>query len=260
MRVDGVADRVHRKVDLAVQILDDFTDLPIQKGKVQVRIVSEDKPLIKSDGYYIFMNLKKTKLEVCITSAFYYPRMLALDLKQYSDNPPLVKVRMVPNRTYPVPYGTTCMQGTAESGSLIRIICQDKAKTVKLLYEYERPKQGEYSKIHIYNPENMELEGRWFFITNKEKKAGEYFSISGTKAEEPGTYLLAQPLKENYKKIGTSIYPVYTGQADEKGKFFFLLEENSLKTCQYICEALGSKVIRKEYEVLSGKMNEINLL
>ena len=245
-------DIVSFHVSLVVLLVDDFTGKPITGNKVRIFIPGQKPPLMKSDGYFVFINLTESKVVLHCESGLYHPRSEEISLEGTKDLL-VFKLRLSPNASYPIPAGTTCVTGTAVSGKRVRFRCMDGERMYKLLYEYQRTKEnGSY--ISLYNPEHREFAGKTFLIQDKDKKNQEYFTVTGTDEEE--RCRLAEPLQHDYKKVGSIIFPVYEVSANEKGNFFLLIGNGGLTETAWLWEVEGEKEARK----INLKPGQINSL
>ncbi len=252
-----MAGRVRTKVSLVIVLIDDFNNKVIAGSKARVWIPGEKAPILKTEGYYVFTNLSQVQFQVLIESGMYENQTVPVMLSEEDAGYTMIKARMVPNRAYLLPSGTTCVEGTAEPGSRIRLFCREGVKTLKLLYDYDC--SGEYSRgIGIYHPDEMDIEGKVLYIENRDRSNQEFFRIS--KAEDGGRYLLSEPLVSNYKKIGTTIYPVYGANADEKGYFFLPVLNMNGDVREFFCEAVGTGTKARICRLIKGTVNKVNLL
>lgn len=255
-----VSDNFTRKVSLVVMAIDDFTGKPILGSNVRVNIEGAVQPIKKMDGYHVFVNLDKPKVVVHAVGGQYNSRSIECDLtanqeEQYT----LLKIRMLPNRSYPIPPDTTCIEGKAAPNSLIRVFCRDSAATYKLLYDYKKEKDSDNRAIHIFHPDDIDMEGKLLHITDTKGENRELLRIVGVADKENKKYSLEKELSSNYKKIGTSLFSVYETVADKNGLFFLPIANTYKEKYLYVCETVGEKSLSLELELDSGKVNTIDL-
>ncbi|NLL17524.1 MAG: hypothetical protein GX262_00680 [Clostridia bacterium] len=246
-----------RKVSLVVLTIDDFTGKPIPGSNVRVYIEGERPAIKKNDGYHVFVNLDRPAVTVHAVGGQYNPRSIRCDLSTSEDNYTFLKLRMIPNRSYPIPQNTTCIEGKAAPGSLIRIFCHEGA--YKLLYDYKKEKGSDNRRISIFHPDDMDMEGKLLHITDSGGKNRELLRITGVLDKENKLYLLEKELSADYKKIGTSLFTVYETGADQNGSFFLPIANTYKEKCLYTCEAIGEKPVSAELELESGRVNKIDL-
>lgn len=250
-----ISESVTRKVSLVVLAIDDFTGKPILGSNIRVTVDGASRPIKKSEGYHVFLDLNMPFVTVRAEGGRYHPRVVVCDLTPSEENYTMLKIRMVPNRAYQIPQNTTCVEGKALPGSLIRIFCRDSG-AYKLLYDYS---SGENSKkIHIFHPSDVEMDGKLFYISSGED-AGEFLRVTGICDQESKEYLLETALTRDYKKIGTSLLPAYETAADVNGTFFIPIPNTYRDKNNYICEASGEKTVRHQLELKTGKINKIDL-
>ena len=253
------SDRFTRKVSLVVMAIDDFTGKPILGSNVRVYIDGTAKAIKKNDGYHVFVNLDRPIVTVCAEGGQYSPRSIECNLPASEEQYTLLKLRMIPNRSYPIPQNTTCIEGKAAPDSLIRIFCYDSVNAFKLLYDYKKETTSENKAIVIFHPDDMDMEGKLLHITNSEGGNQELLRITGVADKENKKYVLEKGLSASYKKIGTSLYSVYETVADKNGSFFLPIANTYKEKYLYYCEAVGEKTVSLKLELDSGRVNRIDL-
>lgn len=254
-----ISDRFTRKVSLVVMAIDDFTGKPILGSNVRVYIDGAAKAIKKSDGYHVFVNLNGPMVTVCAEGGQYSPRSIECDLTASGEQYTLLKLRMIPNRSYPIPQNTTCIEGKAAPDSLIRIFCYDSASAYKLLFDYKKDTMSENRDIFIFHPDDLDMEGKLLYITDSEGENQELLRITGVADKENKKYVLEKSLSVSYKKIGTSLFSVYETVADKKGIFFLPIANTYKEKYFYVCEAAGEKTVSLKLELDSGRVNKIDL-
>ncbi|MCH5264626.1 MAG: hypothetical protein J1F02_01915 [Lachnospiraceae bacterium] len=243
-------DTVRFRVSLVVLPVDDFTGNPITGSQVRVFIPGQKPPVIKSDGYHVFLNLQEPQVEVCCESGLYGPRREEVVLPAGAE-PLVIKLRLSPNASYPMPPGATCVAGRAEPGRRIRFRCADSGETYRLSREYQHTGE-EKDTLCIFNPNHRELEGKTMFIQGKDGKQ-EYFTAAGLKEEG---CRLAEPLQHDYKKVGTVLYPVFETYTSPKGDFFLLLGSGREGETTWLWEMEGKEGLR-EAVLAPGRINRL---
>ncbi len=202
-----------RKVSLVLLPIDDFTDRIILGSQIRMYTLEGNRPAIrKSDGYHVFCDLEGQEAGICIEGPLYQRQTLTLPVN--GETVDVYQVRMVPGPGYPIPRGATIVKGRLPGGSVIRLFFQEQKKSCKLLYDYDPGEQGR--RLSLFQPFEMHLEGKTLCIGGKGKDR-EFFRVS---AQEGETCLLEHPLSRAYRKIGTSIYPVYETAVREDGSFY----------------------------------------
>lgn len=248
-----MADHIHMRMSLAVQVIDDFTNRVVTGQQVQVRILGEPKPIRKADGYYIFLNLKERKTRLKITASQFLDYEESVDIDAMNPLEPVIKARLKPNRCYSLPQGTTCVEGKASPGTTLRLVCPDSTGYYRLMADYPG---GEEREINIFHPAQMEMEGKSFCIRNKEKKQGEDFMVSRVVDSACGRYQLAEHLKHAYQKVSARIYPILLMEADANGEFFAPLTFLEKEHTKVSIRIPGEKKER-ECELEYGTVNQI---
>ena len=152
--------RMQRRVSLAVQVIDDFTGLPVTSADVQVEAAQiRTKPVRKGDGYFIFMDSPEPILDITVRSWAYHPAGVRVELGPLTRLNPLVKIRLTPNRSCKLPPQTTCLEGRAPAGSTVQVFCENTPRPLRLLYDYScsGPEEGRF--IQLFDPAQNDFEG-----------------------------------------------------------------------------------------------------
>lgn len=253
------SDNFKRKVSLVVMAIDDFTGKPILGSNVRVYIDGAAQAIKKTDGYHVFINLDKPSVTVHAVGGQYNPRSIECDLKASEEQYTFLKLRMLPNRCYPIPPDTTCIEGKSAPNSLIRIFCRDSATAYKLLYDYQKDTTSDNRVIYIFHPDDIDMEGKLLHINDSKGRERELLRVTGVVDKENKMYSLEKELSNNYKKIGTSLFSVYETVADKNGLFFLPIANTYKEKYLYVCETVGEKSLSLEIELDSGKVNTIDL-
>ncbi len=252
----GIRERICICVSLAVAVIDDFSGKPLSGSQVRVWIEGE-RPAVEKDGrYYVFTNMRLNQAVLHLDGPMFHEKQIILKedrLAQHREKP--LKVRMIPNRSYPIPRYTTCIQGQAEPGSVVMAYNQDYENPFRLLYAYTSPKD----EICIFHPEDADMEGNTFYIQDKEKKNREVFQIAELTDLEKKSYRLEEPLAHAYKKIGTLIYPVHKLKTDSRGEFYMPVPGIHTEQAVFTFWVNGKETQEREIELISGKVNQIDL-
>lgn len=249
-----MADSWERQVSLVVMLIDDMTDQVITDA-ARVWIEGEPAPIRKSDGYYVFTNPGKRKVLLRVQHGMYEPKVLETELPGNGETYVLRKVRLTPGRCYRLPAGTTCVEGRANPYDRIVLFSREDGGGMKLLYAYDEKNPR---TISIYHPADMQLDGKLMRIEGKEYAEGESFRVVGCEGE--GSYTLEKPLSHSYKKIGTTIYPMYEAKADAQGRFFLPILRLERPSMRFFCQAEGNGCIGREIVLEKAAVNRVDLL
>lgn len=252
----GIRERVSVRVSLVLAAVDDFSGRPAERSLLHVWMEGAPEPSAKEGGYYVFTNVRTSCARIHLEGPVFQKKEIVLDekdLAQYEGT--VMKVRLLPNRSYPVPRGTTCVQGYAPAHATVMAFDMTMENPLRLLYAYEAG-SGE---ISIYHPEDMDLEGRVFCIQDKPEKKRELFRILSHSEAEKNRYRLAAPLSGSYKKIGTVLFPVLEAEADKSGEFYMPAAgiRGEKAVFAFWLEAEEERWI--EAELISGRHNSIDI-
>lgn len=248
-----MADNWKKRVSLVIVLIDDMTDKVITEA-ARVWIEGQAACIRKAEGYYVFTDLPQGRVSVRIRHGMYEQKTVEAEIPQEGEPYVMRKVRMTPGRSYRLSGGISCVEGRAEPGSRIFLFCRQKEKGLKLLYDYGG-KAERY--ISIYHPEDMQLEGKLLRIVGKNNHGGETFRIL---AKEDDKYILEKPLKRGYKKIETTIYPIYETQTDESGNFFLPVCKLGAPSAIFCCQALGRELVERYITLEKGAVVKADLL
>lgn len=254
--------RLQRKVSLAVQVMDDFTGQAVTSADVRVEAAQLlTKPVRKGDGYFIFLDSPEPVLDITVRSWAYHPAAMRVDLTQLTRLNPVVKVRLTPNRSCPIPPQTTCLEGLAPAGSTLQVFCENDPRPLRLLYDYQcsGPEEGRF--IQLFDPAGNDFEGRSFVLLRKDYDKVETFTVNAAVYGEAGGCLMAAPLSRDCKKAGTTVLPVMTVQTGESGAFFLPIRAMAVKTCLCRVVCTGPDGVRQErsVELEPGKVTRMDL-
>lgn len=256
--------RIHlrRKVSVAVQVIDDFSGRPITSPDLQVTATELlQKPVRKGDGYFLFLDCTLAELEISAHAWTYHPGTVRVELSTLQPLRPVVKLRLTPNRSYSIPYQTTCLEGLALPDTQIRLFCENDPHPLRLLYDYAKKGPQNGRLLQIYDPTDADLEGRQFALLRKDDPACECFAVGKTVEDQEGGCLLERALSRDCKKAGASLLPLSTARADEKGRFFLPLKTLAVKT--YVCHVLwappGGDWQERVLELEPGRVTQIDL-
>lgn len=244
---------VRNRVSLVLLPIDDFTDKVITEKVVNVRIANSNlKPIRKQDGFIVFTNIEESDIVVIIGGYFYNTARVEIDMTRLNELSPIIKVRLKPNEQYYFPKNITCLRGKTTPNTTLTVIHKSKFNTFRL---FEDNKKGSIN-IKIYNPINLDLEGRDFIITDKSSKSKEEFTIVEYD-DENKTYILNKSLKKEYKKEVCMIIKIDHIDVFEDGKFFLPLR-NIVSGENTITIENNSKA-RKDIELEEGIINNIDI-
>lgn len=249
-------ERLSRRVSIALLAVDDFTDqMIIGQGVVAKRPLLGHKAIAKSDGYHIFTNCGGS-VTVEVTAPCFHPEQVEVETDGLDPLFPLVKVRLKPNRLYVLPPGAICLSGRAEPGAAIRLTHENDPKPLKLLYDYSKKKDGE--RIFLFHPPGQDIDGKRFAIRDKAEGL-EHFRVGGRLEDKDGAYRMDAPLKKDYKKIGTAVFPVYTTRVDDEGRYFLPLWNPGGDAFECVIQSVGNETVEKKITVGRRKETVVDL-
>ena len=232
-----VSHRTLHRVSLAVLLIDELTGSAITGSNARAWIENERPPIKKGDGWFIFTDLSPRRYTV-LAEGGHYQRLSAdcvLDAKERQT----LRLCLRPSRTYPVPYGCLSVNGKAEPGAEVTAYVLNRQSAYKLLAD--AAKGGD--TLTVFHTEGADLEGGTFRLISSDGKE-ENVTVRSKIGEN--AYRLLSPLGGDYPRIGSLMVPAVTATADRSGRFFMALKGSS--SAKIVCEAKGSRTVRREYE------------
>ena len=233
-----VSHRTLHRVSLAVLLIDELTGAAITGSNARAWIENERPPIKKGDGWFIFTDLSPQKYTVLAEGGHF--QRLQTDVVLDSKEQQTLRLCLRPARTYPVPYGCVRVNGKAEPGAEVTVYLLNKQSANKLLAD---AKQGD-DTLTVYPSEGSDPEGGTFRLISPD---GREENITIIAKEGENAYRLLAPLGCDYPRIGSLLIPAAVATADSSGRFFMALKGNRA-AAKIICEAKGSKIVRKEYD------------
>lgn len=255
----GCRERISIRVSLIVEAVDEFYGRPVSGGGLRVWIEGARPAAVKAGGYYVFLNLPGERAILHVEGPQFYPQRMELDEKMLArhQKEPL-KIRLLPNRSYPLPYHATCAEGHAPASSVVMAYNHAYEEPLKLLEPYEKGADT----VLIYHPDDMDLEGKTLLIQKKDGHGQEFFRAAKKLDAEKNRYALSQPLADSYKKIGTKLYPVYLSHADKNGEYYLPVSgiHTQKAAFSFWLAENGKTGAEVTAELESGRVNRIDLL
>lgn len=241
-----------KEVSLVIVPIDDFTEKIITGSGLRMYTENGRRPSIrKQDGYHVFCGLTGNTVRICADGPFYQKQTVEFPVGDISK---AYTMRMLPNASYPIPAGATCVRGKIKPESRIRLFFPKQKKSYKLLYDYIPEKHD--CRLSVFSAETVQLEGKTLCIGSSDGKK-EFFRV---KEQQGETCRTETSLTGEYKKIGTSIYPVYETYADEDGNFYLPIRSIPVESGSCVCLLAnkdGTEEISREILLQSGKENKI---
>lgn len=242
-----------KELSLVVLAIDDFTDRVITGSGI--RMVTEEggkRSIRKADGYHVFCDLPAQEITICVEGPMYQKQQIRV---KPDGGKQIVRVRMIPGPAYPIPGGTTCVRGKAEPGTELRFYFPDPKKSCKLLRDYDPEKHKD--RMGLFRPSGIFPEGKRMCICARKGKA-EFFRVLDREEEE---CVLEHPLSQAYRKIGTSVYPVYETKAGEDGRFYLYLRGLTGEECSCVMQIIRGEAPPEErpLSLKAGRENRLDL-
>lgn len=227
--MSGRGGQVRHSVSFVLELWDDFMDRPISDASLNVYTEDKKRPIRKKGGFYVFTNASFPAV-VTIESAWYEREEIRIPSMDRRN--PVIKRRLSPGHRYPLPEGTTFVQGLAAPDVRVEVSVEDDSALWRLLSDYDAEKTPD--RMELFNPFEKELEGRRFYIRDREGKKEEFFQIQSQEART-GKIRLAEALEHAYKKAGTKLYECSSTRADAEGRFQIPLKVRTQGKKEILC-------------------------
>ena len=254
--------RPRHHLTAALLFFDDFTGRVICSRDLHVQaeeLMAE--PISKPDGWYLFLDYGGEILTVTVSGKLYSEKTIRISCRELDPLNPVVRIRLSPSRDYAIPSHSTCLEGIAQPDETIYAWCTNDPRPLRLICDYICDGDGQGRQIHLYDPAGSNLEGRSFVLLCKGNEKAELFTVNQCLEGAKGVCLMKKPLRQNQKKAGTSIVPVFSTQTDQDGKFFMLLPGVAVQKicCQIrVCKNEDS-MQEVTVELESGKTTRLDL-
>ena len=219
------------RASLTVLVIDDYTGKPVDGKNVTLRVPGQTPPQAKGGGYYVFVNLTQPDVHIFCESQIYASQTKHVQSGERAGEEVHI-IRLMPLAAYPVSGKATGLYGRAEPGCEF-FIWKKEGEGYRLSKNFGENENIPDCRIAIYNPEERMLEGKGFYILDRDSGEKEFFRIPG---EEGGYFCIDRPLHGKYKKMETSILPVYEVRADERGEVFVLFAGENASKFDVVCQ------------------------
>lgn len=238
------------RLSKALLFRDAFTGEPVSSG-IRIRSLSGGRVEKKTDGYFLFLDVRNRELTIEVESPIYQSRRLSMET---DDGVELSEALLYPSPSYPLRAGNTAVRGKALPGRSIKFHLEDEVFCCHLIDDY---KKGE-TQISFFRKRSMD--SMLWHIRKKQKKTGEYFAL-GQADDDAEVFLLREPLETEYLKKDTLIFPAQETVADENGMYYLLLRDVPGESCKlhYSYQDAEGLPVCGEAEILRAKENDMDL-
>lgn len=246
---------------LIILPVDEFTGAVIIDQSFKIWIDGAGIPIRKPDGFHVFMRLNNMEVIVRLQGTGYQDQVLKIDRSQLDYRNPLVKIRMKPDHSYLFPPDVFYIQGTLPNEAVLTVAGRKGGTFRKLLSDVS---QGD-GDIGIYQKQEENLEGTIYYaletkgldpgseaLGDKDEK-GEWIELLWM---ENSIYRLKNPVKREYRKKYTRLYPAVRQYAEGMRTPYFIAVRGKRNEAymQVVCCLDTHEGIREyEYELAAGK-------
>lgn len=222
-------DRIQMRAALVIQVLDAVTHRTVEESgsRPEIRITSGKPPFYKGDGYYLF--LQPPEPEAVVTVRAYGYESFRRNAAELAASKGICKIYMQPDCRYPLSTGIYGLQGMAEPGSTLLLVCREPAWQGRLTEDYEAG--GEVIAFSTKRKEDIGME---FRIQEQEQK--EFLKLAESMDTGQGQYRLALPLAHSYQKGKAVLFPAKRISVNASGGFVCSLPREKGSRAVMSCE------------------------
>jgi hypothetical protein len=201
---------------LAVVVIDDFKNRVIEGDEVSLLMDGEQPELIKKNNWRIFKTPQPGMHKLLVEGRRFQKQAMEIDTdEEKTVGGGIMKVRLLPNSTYPLGEEVKVIRGQAEPECELHFTFINEKESYRLEADY----QSGGMEIGIDHRGEGFLDGALFCLQTADGELEEFW-IEEQLDEEKGRYRLRYALKEDYesgKCILRRVYPVTT---DRVGDFY----------------------------------------
>ncbi len=214
---------ISTRVSLVVCLIDGFTTKQKSGGNINVLLQDcPQKPIRKSDGYYVFTNLSKDIYNIIIQSDVYIDESVAVAAEHINPAEPVVYITLKPGPAYPFPVGTTLIRGAvrASSGGAIQGAAVEAVVTSRDCARARLVRDGAKKgnrEICLGDVSGIVAVGDSYQLAGKDGETAEICRVAGMEAKAQ-CYRLERSLQHNHQG-GALLMPVVTTVTDQKGEY-----------------------------------------
>lgn len=233
------------QVGMVIQILDAVTDGPLEASGIrpEISMTSGTSPFYKGNGYYLFFH--PLEPEAVFTIHAYGYRSVQGRLSDIAATEGSCKIYMQPDSRYPLSTEIYGIQGMAEPGTTLLLVCRESEGKSRLTENYEAG-----TDIISFSA-RAGAAGMEYQIQEQEQT--EFFKIAEIMDRETGQYRLAAPLLHSYQKGETVLFPVKRIPVDASGEFVWYLQRKKGNKAVLHCELWKQdEMTWKELELRAG--------
>ena len=222
-------DRIQMRAALVIQVLDAVTGRTVEESgcRPEINITSGKPPFYKGDGYYLF--LQPPEPEAVVTIQAYGYGSFRRKAAELAVSKGICKVYMQPDSQYPLSTGIYGLQGMAEPGSTLLLVCREPAWQGRLTEDYEAG-----AEVIAFSTKRKEDMGMEFRIQEQEQE--DFFKLAEGMDTGQGPYRLAVPLSHSYQKGKALLFPVKRISVNASGEFVCYLPREKGSRAVMSCE------------------------
>ncbi len=236
---------VSKKVQLAIKLIDDYTDEMIFRD-IKVYIKGQRKaPIINKSGYFVFTEIEGAIEFLVIKSKYFFEEVI--NLNNYKEEQLLV-FRLIPNTMYPFPSKATLIRGSVSKGTQLKIKAISKDMAYARLI---KPSSRNDDEVNIVKIGGKTHENMLYNIMSTSNEYDE-FCIICEHLKGKGIYKLKSNLLNDYEK-GALLLHAKDIRVDERKQFTVYFSQLMSLECKFvICfENQMKEVIVKEGNTLN---------
>lgn len=221
-------DWIQMQVPMVIQILDAVTGSSLEQSgsRPELRSTEGKQPIYKGDGYYLFFQPPKPEAGFML-QAYGYQTLWG----RWSDlvfQEGMGKIYMQPDLRYPLSTELYGLQGRAEPGTTLLLVCGESDERCRLVKDYEAG-----ARELTVSPGRKTLGGEYRI---REQEQAEFLKITEIMDAETGQYRLAVSLSHSYRQGRAVLVPVKRIPVDASGEFVWYLRRKKGNRAVLPCE------------------------
>lgn len=215
------------KVQLAVQLIDDYTG-EVVREETDVFLKGQLKgPVVNPSGYFVFTKIEGQPDLLIIKSRYYYNQEVTIDMADYKEEPLLV-IRLIPNTIYPFASKTTLIRGKVKKPLImfIRGVNNDMA-----LGRLIKPGLAGDQTLNAIKLQGVTYPKMLVCLKHPSEDIKELCVLEDLLTHK-GDFFIRSPLKHDFPKGSLLLYAKRV-ELDERNQFTLYFSQLGALTCAF---------------------------
>lgn len=211
-----------RKTPLVILPIDEFTGTVIRDPALEVFVEGAGKPLIKQEGFRVFLNgaakIAERDIVVTLRGSAYQEMRVSIAADRIEQKHPVVEIGMKPGRNYPFPPGTLYIEGSLPEHAALWVAKEEGAGALRL---YADARMGD-DRLRIYQDKSQDLSRHSYLLLEQGGKNREWVTCTEAADFSQGIYQLSDYLIHDYTRERAKLYNAVSCERDILGEDCFL--------------------------------------